>query len=652
MKNFTTSIILLLCAFALQAQIINVPGDKSTIQAGIDSASNGDTVLVAEGTYLENLNLKKKGITLASHFLLDGDTAHVSATIIDGSSPSNADTASTIFLPSGAEEPAVICGLMITGGNGTLTTLSGGSRVGGGIYIENSDCIIDNNIIAGNNINYNFTQIVGAAVYNNLGSGNDLTISNNIIENNILTSTDKVRGAGIAISAFNENFSTLIIENNIISGNSATNTPGTKLAEGGGISVFHGLPTNCDFKIRNNLIHENELHGGSNGTYGAGIHVVYFEPGVTYKDDNPTPEIYNNIIKGNTAYPGGGASIGIWTNWWKHALSQGVKPQPVVINNTFEDNLSSGFTSVFNYRSFPILMNNIFCDIQTDTTLEYMGNVIIGSNTNDGIIYALNNVIKGGIEEGDHYVMNNYEFDPYFVSQDSLALSDSSCAIGRGIDSAFVENTWYYAPVLDYNGNARPNEIDGLVDIGAIESPYVRSCDLEPPELTLNSNDTVGIGEPVKATSTEDGLIYLVPVNSTLTLEAIQTNELASVGVIADTPADLPTTDIVQNKYWLVAVDTSGNISKEVEVTLLDLTDIDEATESLRLYPSPVEDILLIESDQAVISVELFNVVGNKVFQDLTYDGSVNLGHLRQGIYFIRIKNETGAVFTGKVIKR
>lgn len=56
-------IMILALSISLQAEIIRVPGDYPTIQAGINAGSVGDTVQVAAGTYFENIQMAE-GVSL------------------------------------------------------------------------------------------------------------------------------------------------------------------------------------------------------------------------------------------------------------------------------------------------------------------------------------------------------------------------------------------------------------------------------------------------------------------------------------------------------------------------------------------------------------------------------------------------------------
>jgi len=80
-----------------------------TIQEGIDAAAHGDTVMVAEGTSLENIHFKGKNIILRSNDPFGPDV--VRTTIIDG------DQAGSVVIFSGTEdETCVLSGFTIRNG--------------------------------------------------------------------------------------------------------------------------------------------------------------------------------------------------------------------------------------------------------------------------------------------------------------------------------------------------------------------------------------------------------------------------------------------------------------------------------------------------------------------------------------------------------
>ena len=123
---------------------INVPNDYSTIQEGINASVDGDTVLVTDGTYYENLIIDKD-ITLGSHFIINGNYSHRDATIIDGSNydeDSGPFGSCVLFIPpeNGDHIHPQLTGFTIQNGLGTRVRDSSGDEtityyIGGGLMI-------------------------------------------------------------------------------------------------------------------------------------------------------------------------------------------------------------------------------------------------------------------------------------------------------------------------------------------------------------------------------------------------------------------------------------------------------------------------------------------------------------------------------------
>ena len=177
-------------------QIINVPADQPTIQSAINISVDGDTVLVADGTYFENINFKGKAITLASLFLIDGDEAHIDSTIINGSQPSHPDSGSVVFFITDENTTTVLYGFTITGGSGTKNNV--GWYGAGGILVHGCGGNIQHNKIIGNTIKA--YKAFGAGIVIDIPEYPTI-IYRNTIANNILDISD---GGGGGIFCYSD----------------------------------------------------------------------------------------------------------------------------------------------------------------------------------------------------------------------------------------------------------------------------------------------------------------------------------------------------------------------------------------------------------------------------------------------------------------
>jgi len=303
-----------LCMFACQGALaspwyvdgaVSESGDGQSretafkkIQEGIDAASEGDTVIVAEGTYVENILFDGKNILLTGADPLDPDV--VATTIIDGNK-----SGSVVTFAGTEDETCVLSGFTIRNGRASDELGLYGGGICGGMWPEENytHATIRNNVITDNSA-YRGGGLAlcdgdmrnNTIIQNGAGRGGGLLYCHGTIESNVITDNSST-GEGAAglyhcngtirnntitnNSAYDEGSGGLggcdgLIENNIITGNLAYDE------DAGGLG-------GCDGTIQNNLISENwsrEDGGGLRSCSGT---------------------IENNIITGNSADGGGGA---------------------------------------------------------------------------------------------------------------------------------------------------------------------------------------------------------------------------------------------------------------------------------------------------------------------------------------------------------
>ena len=654
-------ILLLFCATRLPGQIIHVPGSQPTIQSGIDAATDGDTVLIADGVYFENISFNGKAITVASHYLVDGDTSHITGTVVDGSQSTTPDSASVVFFGSGEDTTSLLVGLTIRGGSGTLTDVYDGARMGGGILCLNSGAKIIRNRIIDNNISHE-TFSIGAGIggfttspatwvvlSDNVIAGNtnqttgddsewrsaagggvylqaNARVHRNDVYNNACMSSYAADGAGMEFeSDYNGNpiFEVIMADNNI----HYNSAQGGVQPFGGGLSVYY---TNMD--IRNNKINHNTLITESYGM-GAGVNIFGWEsfgdlivfqgnevignsfqgPGNTWgtamnlSNIDHRIEIRNNIIEGNDGMAStlsyGTLCIFVYSDEWPQKNSE-----VIIDGNVFRDNSCKygGAISVHNSFNFTFT-NNLFQRNHADF---------------GGALY-LEQVQPPGRSAGREETISSLVNNTFIANEASF--------IGGA-----VYNIYTSQPVVSFNNIFWQND--------APDGPEVHTSSMPPLYIAFSDIDTNKITGPWAGSDN----FYGDPLFETDSLHITGSSPCFNTGALSISYDGL-TFSCPQHDIDGEDRPMSGNAEIGADELLFVGLSLKQQHEDLplRIYPNPF-------SDQAILSfyvkngshciIEVYNSSGNRVetivsrhFENGYHQVSWNGTRLPSGIYCVRL---------------
>ncbi len=165
-----------------------------------------------------------------------------------------------------------------------------------------------------------------------------------------------------------------------------------------------------------------------------------------------------------------------------------------------------------------------------------------------------------------------------------------------------------------------------------------RYLNLEPLVDSLNAIEGLELVDAMESWAGDGNNIEFSTDNDTLFFDF-------SIGW-GDCPAGC-----INRKYWSFSVfectatylGTSGDNFTSVN---------DINSNEFKMYPNPVNDILIIENSAEIEKIDIYDLQGRKVvgFNDIS--NQLDLSVLKRGLYLLKIQNINNENFTYKIIKR
>mgnify|MGYP000208024265 CR=1 FL=1 len=433
----------------------------STIKMAVDSAVSGDTIIISEGVYKEKLRITKQGLTIASNFLLDKDTTHISRTIISGDSVTQQSQFDALIYFNGSGQfdttQLKVIGLTLTKASRYVLNMRLGLV---------SDCILANN-----GVNYSFpfmfekTVIRNSKIENNKGQaifffqgdwGNPqyTTVENCLFLNNYsfwqnLSSGNQepvgINGNGGAVIYLN-NSTKLNLTNNIFYKNNGENL--INISSGGQRDTIN-IVNNTMFMNKNRAMYNRSWEGDVNNTY----FVTRIQNNIIYNDfvvDN-----YNSEF------------------WW--GAGSNSKPGRMILNNNI---IHGGFNPDPKYGYGPLI------EIQFDTA-SHMDVMPSFSDT------------------------ANLKFD----------LTSTSAGIGAGLSNSFVPNKDIFGVDRPNPSGSKP-ELGAVETSTALPKPILTSLQ----NTVIGGNQRINIGYSILSNPKIDSVvIYRSTTSGTSSMTAVNT---------------------------------------------------------------------------------------------------------------------------------